>query len=64
MKVFNPVVGMTYPWYVKFLLLFRPLHWSHDQPIKGFHTTWSIGYKTLFGVVYITDESIQGAERD
>lgn len=55
MNVFNPVVGMTIPSFYRFLLLFRPIKWSHEAPIPGFITTWSVGYKTLFGVFYIVE---------
>ncbi len=56
MKIYNPVVGLGVPWYVRILLFFVPMKWSHEEPIRGFITTWSIGYKSLFGIVYILNE--------
>ena len=56
MRVFNPVVGMTVPWHIRALLIFVPIKWSGTEPIEGFKTTWSIGYKNLFGVTYIVKE--------
>jgi len=55
-KIFNPIVGMGIPLHIRFLLFFIPIKWSADIPIEGFHATWSIGYKRLFGVIYIVNE--------
>ncbi len=55
-NIFNPVVGMTVPWYIHALLFWQPTRWTHEEPIKGFVTTWSIGYKKLFGTIYIVRE--------
>lgn len=52
-KIFNPVVRKSIPWYLRFVLFFIPLRWSNTTPIKGYQTTFSLGYKKLFGVTYI-----------
>lgn len=45
----------TIPWYIRFLLAFQAVKFSTDVAANG-DMGVTIGYKTLFGTIYILSE--------